>query len=123
MAAKVGFDLYMKMLKKSIRQLRGLDLPRLPRTNVLLPEGEGSLEISIGPNGVSHSFRIPKSYIADENERSKLESAARLAESTSQLVELTNTWKDEYGPLPMTVQVRERNLFLFVSKNCFLTIL
>lgn len=27
MAAKVGFDLYMRMLKKSIRQLRGLDLP------------------------------------------------------------------------------------------------
>ena len=27
MAAKVGFDLYMRMLKKSIRKLRGLDLP------------------------------------------------------------------------------------------------
>merc|ERR1711862_1080871 len=37
MAAKVGFDLYMKMLKKSIRQLRGLlDLPSVVKTNVLL---------------------------------------------------------------------------------------
>ena len=105
MAAKVGFDLYMRMLKKSIRQLRGLDLPRLPRTNVLLPYGEGSLEIVEGPNGISHSFRIPKSYIADESERIKQEGAARLAESTNQLVELTNAWKEEYGPLPMTVQV------------------
>ena len=110
MAAKVGFDLYMRMLKKSIRQLRGLDLPRLPRTNVLLPEGEGSLEIAVGPSGASHSFRIPKSYISDDSGRSKQEGVARLAENTGQLVELTNKWKEEYGPLPMTVQVCETNL-------------
>merc|ERR1712159_208050 len=45
MAAKVGFDLYMRMLKKSIRQLRGLDLPLVPRSNVLLPKGQGSMEM------------------------------------------------------------------------------
>ena len=46
MAAKVGFDHFMRMLKNSIRQLRGLDLPVLPRTNVLLPNGEGSIEVA-----------------------------------------------------------------------------
>ena len=51
MAAKVGFDLYMCMLKNSIRQLRGLDLPVLPRTNVLLPHGERSIEVA-GPSGI-----------------------------------------------------------------------
>jgi len=44
MAARVGFDLYMRMLKKSMRQLRGLDLPVVPRSYVLLPSGEGSIE-------------------------------------------------------------------------------
>ena len=35
MAAKVGFDLFMRMVKKYIRQLRGLDIPM---------GGEGSIE-------------------------------------------------------------------------------
>ena len=32
------------MLKKSMRQLLGLDLPVVPRSYVLLPSGEGSIE-------------------------------------------------------------------------------
>ena len=107
MAAKVGFDLYMRMLKKSMRQLRGLDLPMVPRTNILLPSNEGSLEITEGPNGeVSHAFEIPSQYIPDQVERSKQEGMARLADSTTQLVKLTNGWKKKYGPLPTELQVR-----------------
>ncbi len=114
MAAKVGFDLYMRMLKKSIRKLRGLDLPKVPRTNILLPYKEGSLEIAIaeskGPDGegdasVSHAFQIPKTYIKDDAVRLKEEGIARLAESTQQLVEITNRWKENYGPLPARLQV------------------
>ncbi len=33
------------MLKKSMRQLRGLDLSVVPRSYVLLPSGEGSIEL------------------------------------------------------------------------------
>ena len=111
MAAKVGFDLYMRMLKKSIRQLRGLDLPLLPRTNILLPKGEGSIEVS-GPSGKSHAFKIPKKYIPDDDERRKQETSARLAESTARLVELTTEWKNKFGPLPASLQTKLKTMHL-----------
>jgi transcription-repair coupling factor (superfamily II helicase) len=110
MAARVGFDLYMRMLKKSIRQLKGLDLPLVPRTNVLLPSGEGSLEIREGPSGVKSAFIIPSSYIEDKRERSRQEGIARLSESTNQLVQLTNEWKEKYGPLPPMLQEKMKTL-------------
>jgi transcription-repair coupling factor (superfamily II helicase) len=114
-AAKVGFDLYMRMLKKSIRKLRGLDLPLVPRTNVLLPKQEGSMEIrKKSEDGVIrvHSFRIPESYIPDEDDRRSQETAARLAESTSKLVDLTNGWKDNYGTLPAALQNKLKTMHL-----------
>lgn len=97
------------MLKKSMRQLRGLDLPVVPRSNVLLPGGEGSIEWDDGTTS-SSSYLIPESYIEDAKERSGQESLARLAESTERLVEITNTWKESYGPMPAELQVCERNL-------------
>jgi transcription-repair coupling factor (superfamily II helicase) len=116
MAAKVGFVLYMRMLKKSIRQLRGLDLPFVPRTNVLLPKGEGSMEIKkMDSNGelVSlHAFQIPEEYIPDINKRRTAETAARLAESSIALVVSTNLWKEEYGPLPSALQNKLKTLHL-----------
>mmetsp|Transcript_17358 Transcript_17358/g.32903 ORF Transcript_17358/g.32903 Transcript_17358/m.32903 type:complete len:1102 (-) Transcript_17358:23-3328(-) len=113
MAAKVGFDLYMRMLKKSIRQLRGLDLPMVPRTNVLLPGEEGSLEITDDGDGdATHAFKIPIKYIPDEKERIRQEGVARLAESTEQLVDMTNEWKDKYGPLPLRLQSKMKTLHL-----------
>jgi transcription-repair coupling factor (superfamily II helicase) len=115
MAAKVGFDLYMRMLKKSIRQLRGLDLPLVPRTNVLLPSRQGSIEIrkkTEDGNVLVNVFQIPKSFISDEDERAKEETAARLAESSSKLVEITNQWKKIYGPLPATLQTKLKTMHL-----------
>lgn len=112
MAARVGFDLYMRMLKKSMRQLRGLDLPVVPRSNVLLPGGEGSIEWSAN---VDASYLIPESYIKDDKERSKEESLARLAESTQRLVEITNGWKDAYGTIPAELQVRFVFLFSAIT--------
>mmetsp|Transcript_8670 Transcript_8670/g.19467 ORF Transcript_8670/g.19467 Transcript_8670/m.19467 type:complete len:1240 (+) Transcript_8670:342-4061(+) len=100
MAARVGFDLYMRMLKKSMRQLRGLDLPVVPRSNVLLPYSEGSIEWDGEAPAKSGSYLVPESYIEDDKERSKEESLVRLAESTQSLVEITNTWKKTYGSMP-----------------------
>eukprot|EP00578_Thalassiosira_sp_NH16_P025194 CAMPEP_0181088902 /NCGR_PEP_ID=MMETSP1071-20121207/7024_1 /TAXON_ID=35127 /ORGANISM="Thalassiosira sp., Strain NH16" /LENGTH=1213 /DNA_ID=CAMNT_0023170829 /DNA_START=225 /DNA_END=3863 /DNA_ORIENTATION=- len=117
MAARVGFDLYMRMLKKSMRQLRGLDLPVVPRSNVLLPGGEGSIEWEQGANGdttssSSGSYLIPESYIEDVEERSKEESLARLAESTQRLVEITSAWKDTHGSIPAELQDNLKALHL-----------
>lgn len=101
MAAKVGFDLYMRMLKKSIRQLRGLDLPIVPRTNVLFPTP-----------GTPGTFAIPETFIEDSRIRSTEAGKGRLAESTAALVNLTNTWKNEYGPLPAKLQSQLKTLHL-----------
>ena len=101
MAAKVGFDLYMRMLKKSIRKLRGLDLPLVPRTNVLLPT-----------DGSPDTFQIPESFIPDTDERQKEESKARLAESTATLVKLTNQWKSKFGCLPNELQCQLKTMHL-----------
>lgn len=103
LAAKVGFDLYMRMLKKSIRKLRGLDLPVVPRTNMLL-------SIEGGPE----SFRIPPSYIPNDQERRTEESNARLAENTDALVSLTNRWKEERGPIPIEIQKQLKAMHLHV---------
>lgn len=111
MAARVGFDLYMRMLKKSMRQLRGLDLPVVPRSNVLLPGREGCIEWIAdsdvnGDSAIGSSYIIPESYIKNARERSTEESLARLAESTQRLVEITNTWREKYGSIPAGLQVR-----------------
>ena len=118
MAAKVGFDLYMRMLKKSIRQLRGLDLPLVPRTNVMLPKSQGSMEIRKKVKGeivFKSAFEIPESLIPDEAQRTKEQTAARLAESSSKLVELTNDWKKKYGPLPASLQNRLKTLLFKIE--------
>jgi len=118
MAARVGFDLYMRMLKKSMRQLRGLDLPIVPRSNVLLPGGEGSIEWDDdyhGTNGdrtTSSAYLIPETYIKDAKDRSREESLARLAESTQRLVDITNTWKETYGVMPSELQTNLKALHL-----------
>mmetsp|Transcript_10736 Transcript_10736/g.25415 ORF Transcript_10736/g.25415 Transcript_10736/m.25415 type:complete len:1147 (+) Transcript_10736:265-3705(+) len=118
-AARVGFDLYMRMLKKSIRQLRGLDVPHVPRTNVLLPRGQGSVEIrkkdESGKIIAVHAFQIPEDYIPDESERRLAETAVRLADSSNTLVELTNKWKGDYGPLPAILQRKLKTMHLHAS--------
>jgi len=103
-AMRVGFDLYMRMLKKSIRQLRGLDLPLVPRTNVILPKNQGSLS--------GYSLSIPDDYMPNEKERLAAESSARLAESSSKLVVLTNQWKKDYGAIPAALQTKLKTLHL-----------
>eukprot|EP00536_Pseudo-nitzschia_multiseries_P016158 jgi/Psemu1/247364/estExt_Genewise1.C_10330007 len=118
-AARVGFDLYMRMLKKSIRQLRGLDVAPVPRTNILLPRGQGSMEVEQKDEDGNvfsvHAFQIPEEYIPDEIERKTAETAVRLADSSTTLVELTNKWKDDFGPLPATLQRKLKTMHLHAS--------
>ena len=88
MAGKVGFDLYMRMLRKAIKKLGGLRLPFAVNTDLDLGNGEGSI---MGNN----AFGIPKSYIEDEDENSRMVGEARLAEDTDELVRLTSEWKEK----------------------------
>ena len=99
MAAKVGFDLYMRMLKKNIIQLMGF--PSVPKTKMLL-----------STDGSPETFTLPSRYIGDPQVRSNEEAKARLAESTASLVNLTNTWKEEHGKLPIMIQKQLKTLHL-----------
>jgi len=115
MAARVGFDLYMRMLKKSIRQLRGLDIPLVPRTNFLIEEAnlEALFKQEADEKDID-SFLIPPSYVPDPSERFQAETA-RLAESTNGLVNITQVWKQNYGtPLPAQLQKNLKTMHLHV---------
>jgi hypothetical protein len=101
LAAKVGFDLYMRMLKKSIRKLRGLDLPLVPRTNVLFET-----------DGTPDTFTLPETYMENKTTRRTEETKARLAESTGSLVALSSDWKVKYGALPTVLQNQLKTLHL-----------
>ena len=98
MAGRIGFDLYMRMLKKAILQLKALGLPNVPRTNVIFPYNEGSIE-------GKQAIRIPESFMPDENERGQQESLVRLAENSASIIKLTNEWKSRYGNLPNSLKV------------------
>jgi len=108
MAGRIGFDLYMRMLKKAILQCKGLGLPPVPRTNILLPYNEGSIE-------GKQALKVPDTYIEDPLQRSKEESSARLAESSAVIIDMTNRWKSEYGALPKSLILKLKSLHLHAS--------
>lgn len=112
MAAKVGFDLYMRMLKKSIRQLRGLDLPAVPRTNILLPVTMDDGITDDSSSLRSDLFKISAEFIPNDEHRREEEAKARLAESTAALVQLTTLWKKKYGVLPADLQKHLKTMHL-----------
>ena len=105
MAGKVGFDLYMRMLKKAIKKLGGLALPSVSKTNVTMPNGEGSVS---GEN----LFKIPSSYIEDEDDNARMVGEARLADNSEKLVALTEEWKAKYGVIPVSMRRPLKDLHL-----------
>ncbi|GMI16650.1 hypothetical protein TrLO_g6298 [Triparma laevis f. longispina] len=107
MAGKVGFDMYMKMLKKSINRIRGLALPTTARTKVFLNKGIGAIE------GEGFDFDLPKDYVTGGIEEfDKAVSDARLASTSRELVTITEGWKKKYGPIPKEVRGPLKNLHL-----------
>lgn len=103
----VGFDMYMKMLKKSINRIRGLALPTTARTKVFLNKGIGAIE------GEGFDFDLPKDYVTGGIEEfDKAVSDARLASTSRELVTITEGWKKKYGPIPKEVRGPLKNLHL-----------
>jgi len=107
MAGKVGFDMYMKMLKKAINRIRGLALPTTQRTKVFLEGGAGAIE------GEGFDFDLPRDYVTGGIEEfDKAVSDARLASTSRELVTITEEWKKKYGPIPQEVRGPLKNLHL-----------
>jgi hypothetical protein len=105
-AGKVGYDLYMRMLRKAIKKMKGLSVTPVARTQTFLPNNEG--DIDAGKN----RFSLPADYIPDDKTREDEEWAARLAETSSRLVEVTKSWQERFGDLPEGVKVAAKNLHL-----------
>ena len=84
----IGFDLYCKLLEESVAELKG---------EVVQAEADTQIDINI-------TAFIPETYMADGEQ--KIIEYKRLADvrSQSELVRLTDEWRDRFGPMPVEVQ-------------------
>ncbi len=83
----VGFDMYMKLLEETIRELKGEDLEDERRAAV-------NLRIDL---------RIEDSYIPDMNQRLSAYRRMASARSFDELTALLDELRDRYGPPPLSV--------------------
>jgi transcription-repair coupling factor (superfamily II helicase) len=80
----VGFDMYVRMLEDTVRELRGEEVA---------PEIHSSLNLGL-------DLRIPSSYITDENQR--LRAYKRIAQAVDAIEreKVEQELADRYGPVP-----------------------
>lgn len=85
----VGYDMYMKMLEETVRELRGEEVP---------PEVHSSLNLGL-------DLRIASEYVADENQR--LRAYKRMADikDPEAAVKMLEEMEDRYGPVPGAVRL------------------
>ena len=84
----IGFDMYIRMLEDTVRELRGEEVA---------PEIHSALNLGL-------DLRIPAGYISDENQR--LRAYKRIAQSATaeERVKLEQELADRYGPVPEDVR-------------------
>ena len=87
----LGFDLYTKMLERTIAEIRGDEIA-----------DETSVSINLGID-----VSIPKEYIADTSQRLRTYKRISSAESEDELVQIHAEIEDRYGRIPRSVD----NLF------------
>ena len=80
----IGFDMYIRMLEETVRELRGEEV---------LPEIRSSLNLGL-------DMRIPAGYISDENQRLRAYKRIAQAASDEERDKLALELADRYGPLP-----------------------
>jgi transcription-repair coupling factor (superfamily II helicase) len=83
----VGFDMYVRMLEETVREMRGEELP---------PEVHANLSLGL-------DLRLPPEYIGDEHQR--LRAYKKIAESgdPEQAARVRQDLEDRYGPPPEEV--------------------
>jgi transcription-repair coupling factor (superfamily II helicase) len=84
----IGFDMYVRMLEETVRELRGEEVA---------PEIHSSLNLGL-------DLRIPADYITDENQR--LRAYKRIAQATeaTERDKVEQELADRYGPVPDDVR-------------------
>ena len=91
----VGFDMYMRMLEETVREMKGEEVPVEIHANINL----------------GLDLRIPAEYIADEHQR--LRAYKRIAEAgyrPSEADKIRGELADRYGPPPEAVSLPARVL-------------
>jgi transcription-repair coupling factor (superfamily II helicase) len=83
----IGFEMYMKLLEQTVRELKGEPLDDEMRATVNL--------------GVD--LRIDESYVADMNQRLMLYRKVAAARQEDEIVRILEEAEDRYGPLPVSV--------------------
>ncbi len=89
----LGFDLYTKMLERTIAEIRGDEI-----------SDETSVSINLGVD-----VSIPKDYIAEASQRLRTYKRISSAESEDILTQIHNEVEDRYGRIPRSVE----NLFAY----------
>jgi transcription-repair coupling factor (superfamily II helicase) len=85
----IGFEMYMKLLEDTIRELKGEELEDEVRTSVNLKT----------------ELRIDEAYIADTNQRLSVYRKVAQARSDEELQRVLDEVRDRFGPLPHSMQV------------------
>jgi len=83
----VGFEMYMKLLEETIRELKGEDLEDDVRATV-------NLKVD---------FRLDESYVPDMNQRLMIYRRMAAARSEDEIGRLVDEVRDRYGPPPTAV--------------------
>jgi transcription-repair coupling factor (superfamily II helicase) len=80
----VGFEMYTTLLERTVRELKGEDLPERTSTQLNL----------------ALNLRLPNEYISEENQRLRMYKRIAGVESEDQLADVRSELEDRYGPLP-----------------------
>ncbi len=84
----VGFDMYVRMLEETVRELKGEEVP---------------VEIHAVLN-LALDIRIPPEYIADENQRLRAYRRVAATRDAEERERIAKELEDRYGPVPEAVQ-------------------
>ncbi len=84
----IGFDMYVRMLEDTVRELRGEEVA---------PEIHSSLNLGL-------DLRIPSAYIADENQRLRAYKRIAQAVAPEEREKVEQEFADRYGPVPDEVR-------------------
>jgi len=80
----VGFEMYTTLLERTVRELKGEDLPERVSTQLNL----------------ALNLRLPNEYIQEENQRLRMYKRIAGVENEHQLADVRAELEDRYGPLP-----------------------
>ncbi|MEP6716989.1 MAG: transcription-repair coupling factor, partial [Terriglobia bacterium] len=85
----IGFDMYIRMLEETVRELRGEEIA---------PEIHSALNLGL-------DLRIPSTYIADENQRLRAYKRIAQAADEPERERVEQEFADRYGPVPDDVRL------------------